>query len=129
MSSSVVDALVSVNSHKRSLMVHTVKCRTGQVGLGREGICVTDVQCSGSEHYEIILFNYLRPSIYHVVGLGLCKEFLLSLQGFFLFLSNGIHLNKNYLVKSCRFLWLTKIQGGQWVVLLQSFEAGEPCAP
>lgn len=63
-------------------MVRTVKCRTGQAGAERDGICVTDVQCSGSEHYKIILFNYLHPSIYSVVGLGLCKEFLLFLQGF-----------------------------------------------
>ena len=43
----MVDMLVSVNSHKRSLMVCTVKWRTGWAGLERDGIRMTDVQCSG----------------------------------------------------------------------------------
>lgn len=43
---SVVDELVPVNSHKRSLMVCTTKWRSGQAGLERHSIYMTDEQHS-----------------------------------------------------------------------------------
>lgn len=86
-------------------MACTVKWRTGRSGLERDGIHMTDVQCSGvralqNDSLQLFMSLHLLYGRLGPAGRSFCCPYCYS-AGFFLCLRNDIHWNKNRLVQSC----------------------------